>query len=176
MAPNLAESQHAEIRDMILSKSLNALQMAKVAGCSDRSVQAIRSNLCYFGSTKAPSNCVGRPRSVTPPMLDALCERLLEKTNLYQDEMAIFLWDEFEVLVTTFSIGRALAPIGWTKKAARRVAKGRNADLRDFYLHNLSTLRSYHLVYMDESGCDKCDSPGMSSFLPFDQRAKRHKN
>ena len=45
-------------------------------------------------------------------MLDALCERLLEKPNLYQDEMAIFLWDEFEVLVTTFSIGRALASIG----------------------------------------------------------------
>jgi hypothetical protein len=53
MAPNLAESQHAEIRDMILSKSLNAVQMAKVAYCSDRSVRAIRSNLRYFGSTKA---------------------------------------------------------------------------------------------------------------------------
>ena len=102
MAPNLAESQHAEIRDMIHSKSLNAVQMAKVAGCSDRSVRAIRSNLRYFGSTKAPSNGVGRPRSVTPPMLDALCEHLLEKPNLYQDEMAIFLWDEFEVACDNF--------------------------------------------------------------------------
>jgi hypothetical protein len=44
-------------------------------------------------------------------MLDALCEHLLEKPNLYQDEIAIFLWDEFEVLVTTFSIGIALASI-----------------------------------------------------------------
>jgi transposase len=155
MAPNLAESQHAEIRDMILSKSLNAVQMAKVAGCSDRSVRAIRSNLRYFGSTKAPSNGVGRPRSVTPPMLDALCEHLLEKPNLYQDEMAIFLWDEFEVLVTTFSIGRALASIGWTKKAAHWVAKGRNADLRDFYLHKLSAFCLYHLMYVDESDYDK---------------------
>lgn len=100
-------------------------------------------------------NGIGRPRNVMPPMLDALCEHLLEKPNLYQDKMAIFLWDEFEVLVTTFSIGRALASIGWTKKAARRVAKGRNADLRDFYLHNLSAFRSYHLVYVDESDCDK---------------------
>src|SRR2546429_8662725 len=65
---------------------------------------------------KPPSNGVGRPRSVTPPMLDALCEHLLEKPNLYQDEMAIFLWDEFEVLVTTLSIGRALASIGRTQK------------------------------------------------------------
>jgi len=155
MAQNLAQSQHAVIRDMILSKSLNAAQTAEVAGCSDRSVRAIRSNLRYFGSTRAPSNGVGRPRSVTRPMLDALCEHLLEKPNLYQDEMAVFLWDEFEVLITNFSIGRALVSIGWTKKAARRVAKGRNADLRDFYLHNLSAFRSYHLVYVDESGCDK---------------------
>ena len=66
-------------------------------------------------------------------MLDALCEHLLEKPDLYQDEMAIFLWDEFEVLMTTFSIRKALASIGWTKKAARRVAKEQNADLRDFY-------------------------------------------
>jgi hypothetical protein len=33
-------------------------------------------------------------------MLYALCEYLLEKPNLYQDE--------FEVLVTNFSIGRAI--------------------------------------------------------------------
>jgi transposase len=52
------------------------------------------------------------------------------------------------------SISRALASAGWSKKAARRVAKERNADLRDFYLHNLSEFRSYHLVYIDESGCD----------------------
>jgi transposase len=88
-------------------------------------------------------------------MLEALCEHLFEKPELYQDEMAVFLWDEFEVLVSTFSISRALTFIGWSKKAARRVAKERNQDLRDFYLHNLSAFRSYHLVYVDESGCDK---------------------
>jgi hypothetical protein len=44
-------------------------------------------------------------------MLDALYEHLLEKPNLSQDEMAISLWDEFEVLVTSFSIGKALASI-----------------------------------------------------------------
>jgi hypothetical protein len=33
-------------------------------------------------------------------MLEALCERLLEKPYLHQDEMVFFLWDEFRVLVT----------------------------------------------------------------------------
>jgi transposase len=154
MAPNLAKSQQAQIRDMILSKR-PAAEIADVAGCSTRSVFAISSNLRCFGSTKAPSNSVGRPRSVTPPRLDALCEHLLEKPELYRDEMVLFLLDEFKAHITTSSIGRALASIGWTKKTIRRVAKGLNADLRDLYLHNTSDFRLYHYVFVDESGCDK---------------------
>lgn len=155
MAPNLAASQHALIRDMILSKSLTTSQMADAAGCSERSIRAIKSNLRYFGTTKAPANGGGRPRKITPPMLETLCERLLDKPGLYLDEMAIFLWDEFQILVTKSSISRALASAGWSKKVARQVAQQRNVDLRDFYLHKLSEFRSYHLVYVDESGCDR---------------------
>ena len=87
-------------------------------------------------------------------MLEALCEHLLEKPGLYLDEMELFLWDEFDVFVSTFSIRRALKSIGWNKKTIRRVAKGRNADLRDFYLHNISDFRSWQFVFVDESGCD----------------------
>jgi len=66
-------------------------------------------------------------------MLDTLHERVLKKPGLYQDEMAVFL-HEFGILVTASSISRALASIGWSKKATRHVAKEPNADLRDFYL------------------------------------------
>lgn len=83
-----------------------------------------------------------------------LCDRLLAKPHMYLDEMAMFLFNEFDVLFTTHSIRRALASVMWSKKAARRVAQQRNADLRDFYLYQLSDCRSYHLVYVDESGCD----------------------
>jgi hypothetical protein len=57
-------------------------------------------------------------------MLEALREHLLEKPELYQDEMVVFLWDEFHVLVTTFGIGRALASIGWSKKSSSSGSKG----------------------------------------------------
>lgn len=87
-------------------------------------------------------------------MLNALLERLIEKPGLYEDEMIVFLYDEFDTLVTTTTISRALTSAGWSKKAARYVAKERNTDLRDFYLHTLSAFRSYYLVYIDESGCN----------------------
>jgi hypothetical protein len=64
--------------------------------------------------------------------LETLCEHLLEKPDQYLNEMAVFSWDEFEALVTTSTISRALKSIGWSKKICRRVAKGRNADLRDY--------------------------------------------
>jgi hypothetical protein len=87
-------------------------------------------------------------------MLSALLKHLVENPELYQNEIGNFLYDEFEVQVTIPTISKALASAGWSRKAARRIAKERNADLRDFYLHNLSEFRSYHLVYIDESGCD----------------------
>ncbi|KAK1837704.1 hypothetical protein CCHR01_19672 [Colletotrichum chrysophilum] len=155
MAPNLAASQHELIRDMLISGKFTDVSIARTAGCTPRTIYNIRANLECFGHTKAPSNGVGRRRSVTPPMLAALCERLIEKPDLYRDEMVIFLSDEFDTLVTASSISRALASAGWSKKVARRVAQERNADLRDFYLHELSAFRCYHLVFVDESGCGK---------------------
>jgi transposase len=155
MAPNLAVSQHDLVRDMLLDGSLTQVEMANVAGCSDRTIRNIATNLRLFGRTKAPANGAGRRRSVTPPMLAALCDRLIEKPGLYRDEMAVFLYDEFDVLISVSSISRALASIEWSKKLTQRIASERNADLRDFYLHKLSAFHSYQLVYIDESGCDK---------------------
>ena len=36
-------------------------------------------------------------------MIQVLCDHLLEKPQLYLDEMVVFLWDGFQVLVTLFS-------------------------------------------------------------------------
>jgi transposase len=65
---------------MCYAVSFKAHEIAEVAGCSARSVYAIKSNIRRYGSTKAPPNG-GRPRSITP-MFDALRERLLEKYGL----------------------------------------------------------------------------------------------
>jgi hypothetical protein len=88
-------------------------------------------------------------------MLQALCDHLLEKPELYLGEMALFLWDDFYIQATKSSISRALASKRWSKKAARVKARERNHDLRDENSHFISDFRSYHLVYVDESGCDK---------------------
>ena len=108
MAPHLAESQHVIISDMIASKvPFKAKQIAKVAGCSQRTIYTKRSKRL----PKASPNPVGRPRNITPPILDTLCEHLLEDPGLYLEEMVLFIWDKFKVQVTIYSINRALKSI-----------------------------------------------------------------
>lgn len=91
MAPNLAPSKHDLIRAMILDKKLKTPEMANVAECSERSIKTVRSNIHYFGTTKASPNGGGRPWSIMPPVLEVLCEHLPEKPVLYQEEMAVVL-------------------------------------------------------------------------------------
>lgn len=155
MAPNLTASQHAELEGMVRSRALKDREIAEIVGCSERCVRRIRSNLRHFQTTRAPHNGGGRPASITPPMRSALSAHLLENPTIYQDEMAAFLSAEFGTRVSKFAVARALESMGWSKKRTRRVAEERNADLRDFHFRRLSEFSSYHLVYVDESGCDK---------------------
>jgi len=129
--------------------------MADQAECSKQTIISIRNNLRQFGSLYAPQTRVGRKRTVTPLMSEALCDHLHKKPGLYIEEIVVFLKDEFQTMVTTSSIRRALVAKGWSKKTVRRRAKEQNADLRDYYLYNLSDFKLYHLVYIDESGYDK---------------------
>ncbi|KAI3096440.1 hypothetical protein CBS147333_9579 [Penicillium roqueforti] len=112
MAPRLPPSKLEMIHDMILSKSLNTSQITEAAECSGRSIINIRNNLHQFGTVRAPPTRVGRRRSITPPMLEAVCDHRLAKPGLYMDEMALFLWDEFHIQVTNSSLKRALASVG----------------------------------------------------------------
>src|SRR4051794_37831293 len=96
------------IRDMISNKTLTASQMAEAAGCSKRPIITINISLRMFSDVRAPPIPGVRPRVITPVMLEALCEHLLDKPDLYLDEMAGFLYDEFDVVISTYTISRAL--------------------------------------------------------------------
>jgi transposase len=154
MAPNLSLSKIQLIYNMTTSGVLIS-KTADAAKCSKQAVKYIRLNLHVFRSPRAPPTRVGRTRLITPVMLEALCDHLLEKPGLYLDEMAVFLWDKFGLPITNSSISRALSSISWSKKTIQRRAKEQNPDLRDEYIHDISKFKSHQLVFVDESGCDK---------------------
>jgi hypothetical protein len=107
MVPCLVDSQHQLIRDIILSELLRKVETANVAGRSDWTIRITSSNVRPFGKMKVPADGAGQQRLATQPMLAALCDRLIEKPRLYRDDMVVFLYDEFPILVSLTSISRA---------------------------------------------------------------------
>jgi hypothetical protein len=83
--PNLAPSTLEFIRDMILSNELTHSQIANAAGCHPCTITRHVSNMHLFENMKAPPKKGGCPRRLTPAMLKALCDHLLEKPYLCLD-------------------------------------------------------------------------------------------
>ena len=87
--------------------------------CSTRTIRNARANYRVFGSVTAPNNVRGGRHSAIPPhVLAALLDYLLSKPDLYLDEMVEFVWDQYEVAVSTAVVQRALKTYNWTKTSA----------------------------------------------------------
>jgi hypothetical protein len=149
MAPNLAVAQRRMIHDMMPSNGLTAVQMAGAR----RQVYPLQP--ARFQISRSAMERLRTPSIRNTDNARALREHPLEKLDRCLDEMAVYQLDEFVTVVPPSTVSRTLRSAGWSNKACRRVARGRIAHLRDYYLYNLSSFRSYHLVYVDKSGCDK---------------------
>jgi len=113
MAPNLALYKRVLIQSIIDSKlqaddGLKDDEIVDIAGCSARVVRRIRSNLLQFGTTTAPPNGAGRPKTINPFMLTALYNQLSFNLCIRLEDIVAFLRDEFDVDVIRFSISRVL--------------------------------------------------------------------
>lgn len=114
MAPRISPAKLVLIRDMIERESFTTSLMAEQARCNKLFIIIIRRNLRQFGSIYAPQTLIGRKPIVTPLTIEALCDRLSKKPGFSLDEMAVFLRDEFQAIVATSSIRRALVAKCWS--------------------------------------------------------------
>ena len=125
-----------------------------------------------FGTASPPVNPGSRPRSITPPMLEALFDHLVEEPGLYIDVMVVFLHDEFNIPIMPSSLKRTLSTVGWTRKTARQRGQEQNPDL---YFHKLSEYQSYQLVSVDYSGMWPSHLHGFGlSYVPDNINIKAH--
>lgn len=76
MAPNLIVVQRHHIADLIRADQLSDVQIAAEIPCTDRAIRRIRANLQCFGRPTAPCHGPGRPRTVTPVMMQSMCQYL----------------------------------------------------------------------------------------------------
>ena len=141
-------------------------EMAVATGCSITTVGRVRNNLARFGTARSPRGRGGSFPLITQSMGAALQQYLFENPDRYLEEMQAFVLREFDVVASAPTLSRTLARMRWTKKINRRRAKERSLLLRDFYMHKISHLRSWQLVFIDESGCDKLTGVRKTGWAP----------
>lgn len=162
MPQRLSLSLHAQIDAMIdRDFSTEQILLELPFPCSARTIQRKRlKRQCAPKPTlpSTPSNPfirIGRGSFITPYMQDILRSQLLKEPLMYRSEMITFLYKKTGVEVSLSAMSRSLKAMGWTRKTARRIARQRDDELREAYLHRISRLRAEHFVFIDESGCDK---------------------
>ena len=75
----MSNAQRRQVYGMVVENKFTCTQIACTAECSVNAVKQVQRNIRTFGSAKAPRKVGGRPRVITSPMSDALCDYLLEK-------------------------------------------------------------------------------------------------
>lgn len=153
MAPQLDAAQRILIKTLLF-QGFGTQLIASKASYNVRTLQRIR---LEKQQSEIPTRRtrVGRRGCLTSTMRQALCDALIKQPYLYRCEIADFLYQNFGRRISERSIGRNLRSMGWTRKRIRRIAQQRDADLRDHYLHRISQYKSYQLIFVDESGCDR---------------------
>lgn len=131
--------------------------IAESIPCTTRAVRRARLTHSRFGTTTVPSSRTSPDPTITPVIRDALCSQLIKEPDMVRREMITFIRDKFGEDVSVTSITRALQANRMTWKTMRRVAQQQRPELRHFYQYRLKMAgcRSYHLVFIDESGIDK---------------------
>ncbi len=114
----------------------------------------------YRHKRRIQANCpafpsVGGPwLAITWRMEQAIKMLLDERPWFYQDEIAEFLLEAFNIEVSQATISRALKRIQWTRKRLKVVAAQQNAELREQWQYDLQFFLAEQIVCVDESGSD----------------------
>jgi hypothetical protein len=84
-----------------------------------------------------------------------LLDFLNDQPTAYYEEMAQFLYGEFNVQIGRTQLGEYLAKAEYSRKAVRRRAAERNETLRTIWAGLQRTWHPDQLVFLDESGANE---------------------
>ncbi|EKG09966.1 Homeodomain-like protein [Macrophomina phaseolina MS6] len=151
-----------------LQAGLSRNDIAEAAHCTPQSVTNIKRNLRMFGTPVCPSAGPPGPlRVITVVMMEAILALLGLKPWLYLYEVAWFLYDEFNIVVSEWTVGRTLQRHGWSKKTARFVSSFRDYYSRGRYQERLSSFASWQLVFVETSGIDTREGRRKTGWSPL---------
>lgn len=172
MARRLTPREH----DAVMARFFRGVPNKVIAddfAVTDRTIRRLRARFERTGTTRTMRRRrVGRPRLMRQYMVDAVCALLLENPCMEREEIALHIEENFGQEVSVSLVTRELRAAGWSWKKTRRVARQRISILQNFYLWRMlveNEYESYHLVFVDESGCNKLAAQRDRGWAPVGQ-------
>lgn len=147
------------VKDRITQRLAEGRSVRAIASAEQVTVRVvfkIQANIRTFGThTAPPTSALGRPPTVTAIMKAGLRVYLEDRPWAYQDEMQLYLYDDWGVAVDRSTISRLLKSMGITRKMLKRIAAERDQDCRNGYRLQVSNYSADMLVYVDESAANE---------------------
>ncbi|RFU31029.1 hypothetical protein B7463_g5310, partial [Scytalidium lignicola] len=117
----------------------------------------------------------GRSSVITPDIEQAVKEVIYTSNDLYQDEVADFIYDEFDIKLSQSAISKLLKKLNITHKKLEYVAAQRNQLLIDNWYIESANFTADQLIFVDESASNERTGDRKYGWAPIGIPAKKKK-
>jgi hypothetical protein len=114
----------------------------------------------------------GRLAALTKADRVALLKLLLNEGWKYLNELQCWLHHEYSVKVSLNTISRVLKKERWLRKVIKRIAQGRNSQLRELYYDDMRRFPADIIVFLDEAIFNKKTSWWTRGRAPIGQEPR----
>ena len=147
----LSKPQLARV-DQLIRQGKKPQYIANEVGSSRRHIENLALRILVFNSIENPQlRARGRRRVFNEQMKEELGWLLVQRSDLYQEELQFYFLDHWNVWISQPTVSRAISSLDLTWKRNQFKAAQQSEDLRLLYLQRLQTLTANHLVFADES-------------------------
>lgn len=157
MSGHLPPATIASIKEAIHAyPEINLEELASVYRTTYETCRRIRKQmrlLQRYGKDIKPRR--GRPCRITNRMKVVVQELVNIDAEIYQDEIADFIYEEFNVKLSQSIVSRLLKSLKITHKRIRNVACQREQILVDAWAHKMTQWDAKQLVFVDESASNE---------------------
>ena len=151
-----------------LFAGLSPITIADIENCHEQTVRRYQRLINTFG-THTPERHAkrGPPYKILPAQRESLRVYLAAKPWAYLDEMQLFLFDMWGVLVSTQLISKILKNMKISRKSLRREATERSYECRHGFKLAMSSITHDMIVCLDESGANEHTAYRKRGWAPF---------
>lgn len=152
----LTNDQHRLLYHLLFETELSITGIHRFTGIARSCIYNKRLSWELFGTPNPPPSVLrGRPARLNNEQVDRLLEYLDGQPSAYLDEMAWFLFDEYDVAVGPTVIWRSLRERKWSRKVTKQRARAQDPELRALWQARRLGWRVDRICCVDESASNE---------------------